>query len=346
MAVEQKRDRDHRIDFLRGVAIFLVLWGHVIQYGTPGSLDFSDNWMYKIIYSFHMPLFTLISGYLFSYSCSHMELGRLLVRKVQSLLQPIIVCGIVYYYFVVVLAQVVKGDLSGIISAAWLPSLGGYWFLWSMLSCSVAVSVAYKVFKTKAARSVGLMIGMVFVFLFPNGTLNAFMYPYFVIGFLYGINKDHAIFSKVVRFGWISIVAFLVMCLFRHRCLELVSGMSRWFYDFYRWIIGLFGSLAVVYTGSFVYGRMPEGIRLKSYFINLGVNSLQIYVLQRIVLENYYAEAYKILTERIDLNLMAVSPVINNLIFTPLVAFVISILILWIIKLLKKANITMILFGR
>ena len=52
------------IDSLKGFAILLVLWGHSIQYLCSG-IDFFQNFIFKIIYSFHMPLFFLISGFFF-----------------------------------------------------------------------------------------------------------------------------------------------------------------------------------------------------------------------------------------------------------------------------------------
>lgn len=69
--LNEKR-RSVLIDALRGVAIILVIIGHCISNGS-GSGYFSnqgyyENIAFKFIYSFHMPLFMIISGYLFKYS--------------------------------------------------------------------------------------------------------------------------------------------------------------------------------------------------------------------------------------------------------------------------------------
>lgn len=45
------------LDVVKGFAIFLMLWGHSIQYCTNGEFDFFENNAFKFIYSFHMPLF-------------------------------------------------------------------------------------------------------------------------------------------------------------------------------------------------------------------------------------------------------------------------------------------------
>jgi fucose 4-O-acetylase-like acetyltransferase len=51
--------RDTFLDIAKGLAIILVIVGHVIQ----GSSDnFDDLLWFRVIYSFHMPLFVFLSG--------------------------------------------------------------------------------------------------------------------------------------------------------------------------------------------------------------------------------------------------------------------------------------------
>lgn len=64
--------RNSYLDIAKSLGIILVVIGHCIQYGS-GSLYFEKelyfyNILFKFIYSFHMPLFMLISGYLFGYN--------------------------------------------------------------------------------------------------------------------------------------------------------------------------------------------------------------------------------------------------------------------------------------
>jgi len=51
--------RDAFLDIAKGLAIILVIVGHVIQ-GSPGNFD--DLLWFRVIYSFHMPLFVFLSG--------------------------------------------------------------------------------------------------------------------------------------------------------------------------------------------------------------------------------------------------------------------------------------------
>ena len=66
--MDEKKERELLPDLLRGFAIVLVVLGHCIQDGSgvgyrSEALYFSDR-LYQFIYSFHMPLFMMISGYL------------------------------------------------------------------------------------------------------------------------------------------------------------------------------------------------------------------------------------------------------------------------------------------
>lgn len=49
----QTDSRDSFLDFVKGISIILVLWGHCIQYLSVESFDFFDDSAFKIIYSFH-----------------------------------------------------------------------------------------------------------------------------------------------------------------------------------------------------------------------------------------------------------------------------------------------------
>lgn len=75
-----KKQRILWIDILRGIAMFLVVYGHTSQNAE----------IKKYIYAFHMPLFFIISG--FVYHCT--SYPKYMKRKAQRLLLP---------YFVLIL---------------------------------------------------------------------------------------------------------------------------------------------------------------------------------------------------------------------------------------------------
>ena len=93
----------------------------------------------KVIYSFHMPLFIAISGYLFYFSLEKHGARNCMCRRVKSLL-PICVT----WAFILLVRDVAMGNHFNIVHM--IARLGRYtltdfWFLWAVMICSFFVSV-------------------------------------------------------------------------------------------------------------------------------------------------------------------------------------------------------------
>ena len=78
--------RNKFLDITRGITVFLMILGHCIQNGN-GKIFlekqlFWDDYFFKFIYSFHMPLFALISGYFLNLSTNKYELKVGILKKI------------------------------------------------------------------------------------------------------------------------------------------------------------------------------------------------------------------------------------------------------------------------
>lgn len=82
--------RDHSIDIAKGLGIFLVVYGHIAK-----SEDYSN----LLIYSFHMPLFFLLSGVFHKQQISFFQLIK---SKSRSLLLPYVFFSLFAYFFYLV----------------------------------------------------------------------------------------------------------------------------------------------------------------------------------------------------------------------------------------------------
>ncbi len=84
-------------DNIKGFTILLVLWGHLIQaiYGYDYAAS-SANLVYGVIYSFHMALFFMVSGYFSCYDGREMNVLSVLKKKSAGLLIPFFVVGGLY----------------------------------------------------------------------------------------------------------------------------------------------------------------------------------------------------------------------------------------------------------
>ncbi len=95
------KERDRRIDFLKGIGILLVIVGHMQ----------CPVWLKTGIYLFHMPLFFFISGYLFDHSATLWPFTK---KKAISLLYPYFIFGCLYIAFEWLVA-ILTGQESGIL---------------------------------------------------------------------------------------------------------------------------------------------------------------------------------------------------------------------------------------
>lgn len=87
--------RNNYIDILKGLTMFLVVWGHCIQYLSTG--DYFNNKLFQLIYSFHMPMFALIGGYLLYFSIRKHTMRDLLWGKVRTILYPTLLWSLIYF---------------------------------------------------------------------------------------------------------------------------------------------------------------------------------------------------------------------------------------------------------
>lgn len=248
------------LDIVKGVAIFLMLWGHCIQCCANNSFDFFENEVFKIIYSFHMPLFMLVSGYLFYFSCKKRNLRELLIHRAQAMLQPIVICGI-FVYFITVAIE--KHNIEAISDGRWMSSLGSLWFLWSVLCASIVIAVCEKITSIKILRLLIIILGAGFVWLFPNNDMNLFMYPFFVGGFYFAKYKDK-IPMALMNVKYFSLVLFPLMMLFYQKkhfiyttgILSSANKLELLSIDLFRWAIGFIGSVFVLVILEVIYNNL------------------------------------------------------------------------------------------
>ena len=113
--ISRPRQRLPWVDNLKAFLIYLVVLGHCIQY-TCGA--YKDDILFYIIYTFHMPLFMLISGFV-SYR-SEMK-WNVVSRRFFQLMIPFFV-----YTFG---AALIKWDVQIFVNTILYPERG-LWFLW------------------------------------------------------------------------------------------------------------------------------------------------------------------------------------------------------------------------
>ena len=157
-----KNKRIKEIDILKSFAIVLVVMGHCIQYGSGNNFIINQNFfnstLFKTIYSFHMPLFMIISGYLFYNSINKYESKEIVKRKLNSLLVPVISFSIINSAIHL---------FSGLtLSVSFLISMfiDYVWFLWAVLLLSIVVVINKTFFKVNILHTVYTYIFCTYIY--------------------------------------------------------------------------------------------------------------------------------------------------------------------------------------
>lgn len=200
--ITEGKSRNGFIDYLRGVGIILVVLGHAIQFGSGAAYSesgaFFENPVFRVIYSFHMPFFLLISGYLAAFSVSGKSFRKLFRHKCGTLLLPIFVWGTIQFIIEncllnpdIILSKIHSSSLPAAVTVlkAWLRyCITGNWFLWAVLLCTLLVGLVYDLFHDHAVLYVIIWaILLILMFVTPdnyNFHLYKFVFPFFLAAFL------------------------------------------------------------------------------------------------------------------------------------------------------------------
>ena len=174
--------RIQSIDILKLFAMFLVIWGHCVQFMLTSN--HLDEPAFVYIYSFHMPLFLMVSG-LFAHRAvtSARECGSWLLVKARQLLLPCIAWGLLMS-FGNLLLPLINGTHpdKSLLSTLWT----NFWFLKSLFICFCLWYASLALLrKPWLAALVSLLISQCIV-----AQEVQWSYPSFVTGVLIGAHLD------------------------------------------------------------------------------------------------------------------------------------------------------------
>lgn len=324
--------RDKKMDFIKGVTIFLMVWGHIVQhfYGNEGS--FYGNIVYKVIYTFHMPLFMFISGYFFKSSLDKRSLPEIMKGKTIQLGVPIFIWTI-FYYVEDLLYTGAEFEFRQLFHLFFRR----LWFLAAFFMLSIFVAIIWQFFKKYSKGFILTCIIMGFVILIiPDELFSAvffkFMYPYFVAGILANHFKEQIKSYQKPVFIISAVIYLLLLIGFKDNYYVYTSGMylpfngglkEQLFIIYYRYLIGFAGIITVMGILELLYSLGHNYL-----FIHLGKYTMEIYIIHIFFL-NYLARWNAG-------NYIHMNEWIYNLLFSPLASILLTLICMLIIKLLHK----------
>lgn len=164
--------RNYQIDNIRFILIFLVVFGHLLEL-IGGDIG---NYLYKMIYLFHMPAFMFITGY-FAYFSQK--------KIIFHLMFPYIIFQILYLAFQ---ALVIEGETTVVFQFT-----TPYWLLWYLLMTIFCYLLIPFIQSDNIKYQISMLTGSIILSLCANydSTIGYYMslsrfftfLPYFISGY-------------------------------------------------------------------------------------------------------------------------------------------------------------------
>lgn len=311
-----KKNRDINIDAIKGIAICLVVIGHIIQFVYLPD-DYSDNVLYRYIYAFHMPLFMFVSGYLVFMSGKRINL-QWLKRKFCHLVVPF-VCWIPLNYFLKV--QYNKFSFGEFVIVSFRDLYKALWFLWILFLCccllwaglSLGEFIYNKMNSTKNCKiyryiqpfifllEVVLVMGISRKFTLFGVTTLSWHYIFYLGGYCVCRYKDKLHKYHMDKLKWLAIPVFAVFSYFfrigkdpsfaatfdtwlrKNDLPHIMFSAVNWIYRYATPLAGC----SCVFWGTFYLNR-----KIKNIFAYLGKYTMEIYILHGFFLKSYTGNCF------------------------------------------------------
>lgn len=335
----QSAQRMHYFDALKAFTIFLVLCGHCIQY--LAHRDFNNDIIFRFIYTFHMPLFMMMSGF-FSLSAIKRDFWHSTITRTRMLLLPVVTLSLLLALIYMIVRQ--ENIFEKFISL----SGGTLWFLKTAFTCFLLTKLCYLCGKYKYIAIAATIIFSQLIIEVKVSTFGFFtnfhlMYPFFLLGVLIK-NKWSFFVEHNKKIVCISFITFIVMLLFFSKNselsllnslhIELKGAIFKLYTRLYKLITGLSGSVFFISLFCWLFNRKIEN-KIYDTICYFGQNTLGIYIFQFVYLE-------------ILLNGLIYFDNTNifvfNFIIVPLISFAILLLCIATIEIIKKNKYSAFLF--
>lgn len=268
------KKREYYFDNAKFMLISLVVFGHFLRSFIADSELI--NSLYKVIYTFHMPAFILVSGY---FAKGFNKKGYI-SKIIKKLILPYLIFQVIYSVFYFYLNKESSFQVDPL-KPHW-----SLWFLISLFSWNLMLYLFTKyraVYSISAALIIGLLVGYTdFISSYLSLSRTFVFFPLFLIG--YYLKREHfSIFQKPkIKLASLSIfiivfIGFYVFPTINHEWLlgskpYAEMGEASIWTMFTR--LGLY-ALSIVMVFCF-FSLVPKR---QFFFTSLGKNTLYVYLL-------------------------------------------------------------------
>jgi peptidoglycan/LPS O-acetylase OafA/YrhL len=203
------KKKDISVETLRGIAIILMVAGHVIGNSAQSGLKLDDDSLLRYFYYslqyLRMPLFTVISGFIYALRpiTKTTQLKSFMVGKYRRILIPLVVVSTIFFLFRMMIPGTNQSAHLSDIVYIYFFGYAHFWFLQAILTVFVFIAIieVFQLLSTPRRWLVFFVISALLYFFlkvsFNIFSINQaiFLLPYFLLG--YALNRyAEIIFSK------------------------------------------------------------------------------------------------------------------------------------------------------
>ena len=183
-------NRDNSPDAIKGMCILLMVFGHVSYIGSFTSSLYTVK---AFIYTFHMPLFLILSGYFFSFNANIQNSALKILKRIAL---PYLIFIFLYLvglilvqYLGIKTTNVAPKTISEFFRIIFLNPIGGYWFLHSLIVIQLSILFSRYVTARFSSDTKSIAIALlisIFILLIMTkfGVITFRTVTYFILGII------------------------------------------------------------------------------------------------------------------------------------------------------------------
>ena len=171
-------------DFIKGFCIILMVYGHITQIGTMANYQ---NYLAKVIYTFHMPLFLIISGYFFNISLNLKSQVNKILKKIAI---PYVIFTTLYLIGLILVSHTgiptnskPPSDILSFLAKVFIFSAGSYWFLHSLILISLSILLMNYLIRDNKSLIFYVFVILLLVILDKYELVKIRTSTYFILGY-------------------------------------------------------------------------------------------------------------------------------------------------------------------
>ena len=322
--------RDKRADFIKGMLMCCVIYGHTIN-ALLGGTPHSPIWLHVFVRTFDMPFFMILSGYFLKRSLEKRSAMDVALNRLSMIVVPIAIWTL----------------LRGHINIFTM-----YYFLWAVMVSGVICIIIRKVSSFLPSQCVKLVefilyaIVTILLYMVKVPWNMFYLFPFFVFGYFI---QDTRFKLEWKAGAFLFVVA---LCFWQATYTPWRTGAFAWKDD--SWAIAIYAyrfALAIVgvYVMSGVFDLIREHLTEMSFIVRTitecGSETLALYILQSIAVERILGRGCDIAWKHYPVVLSQGCANLIGYVIAPILSFVSIVGLLFVIRFMKRTFVLRYAFG-